>query len=432
MPRKNKGGLLARVNFPLYTIQILTSRHILVGGGGGSAKTGVANGFEIFELSHDGVQFIAEEVTRHETGPSVVMNCATYNDGKNTWIVAGQESHCQLYSVHSRVVTLENGDIPKKSGIPNPEGLRQRKKSERSEENIRNNAERVEEIKDTNFNVKSKKLQLIVKSMDSIQTDFGEKEALQRIVRVSPSGKVMVTGGTDGRVRIWKFPQLLKLHDMEAHTKEIDDMDFNPDGNLLASIAKDGRAVLWDVTTGTKNKELTWNPPGNAKYLYKRCRFSMSEEKTPKTQLFTLSNAAVGKNPSYLQLWDTEAGLIVKSVSFRETLSALAVSDNGRFVAVGTMFSGSVDIFIAFSLQRVLHVAGAHSMFVTGLEFLPTRNDGPAITSNAETAVVSISVDNRICVHSLPFRYTVPIWVVIVCIILSIFCAFVFCSYMGI
>jgi len=43
--RRNKGGLLARVNFPLYTLQMLTSRHILVGGGGGSSKTGVANGF---------------------------------------------------------------------------------------------------------------------------------------------------------------------------------------------------------------------------------------------------------------------------------------------------------------------------------------------------------------------------------------------------
>lgn len=37
--------LLARVNFPLYTVEMLTSRHCLVAGGGGSAKTGVANGF---------------------------------------------------------------------------------------------------------------------------------------------------------------------------------------------------------------------------------------------------------------------------------------------------------------------------------------------------------------------------------------------------
>lgn len=43
--RKNSEGLLARVNFPLYALQMLTNRHVLVAGGGGSSKSGVANGF---------------------------------------------------------------------------------------------------------------------------------------------------------------------------------------------------------------------------------------------------------------------------------------------------------------------------------------------------------------------------------------------------
>lgn len=215
----------------------------------------------------------------------------------------------------------------------------------------------------------------------------------------------MATGGTDGKVRLWTFPQLLRLYDVDAHGNEIDDMDFSPDSSLLVSIAKDGKAFLWDVKDGTKNKELTWTPPNGAKYMYKRCRFrKFAEEDKTRTDLFMLSNAVTAKNPSYLQLWDVRTGAIVKSASYKETLSALAVSDNGQFVAVGTMFSGSVDIFVAFSLRKALHVPGAHSMFVTGLEFLPTSLDGPAITSNTETAVVSISVDNRICIHSIPFR----------------------------
>lgn len=44
-PRRLKEGLLARVNFPLYSVEMLTSRHVLVAGGGGSSNTGVANGF---------------------------------------------------------------------------------------------------------------------------------------------------------------------------------------------------------------------------------------------------------------------------------------------------------------------------------------------------------------------------------------------------
>lgn len=43
--RRSKEGLVARVNFPLYCVEMLSSRHVLVAGGGGSAKTGVKNGF---------------------------------------------------------------------------------------------------------------------------------------------------------------------------------------------------------------------------------------------------------------------------------------------------------------------------------------------------------------------------------------------------
>lgn len=214
----------------------------------------------------------------------------------------------------------------------------------------------------------------------------------------------MATGGTDSKVRLWKFPQLHKLYDLNAHGKEIDDLDFSPDSSLLVSIAKDGKALLWSMKDGTKERELTWTPSDGAKYMYKRCRFRKVMEDKTRADLFMLSNAVTPKKPSFLQLWDANSGAILKSTPYKETLSALAVSDDGKFVAVGTMFSGSVDIFIAFSLRKALHVPGAHSMFVTGLEFLPSSLDGPAITSNTETAVVSISVDNRICIHSLPFR----------------------------
>lgn len=410
---------------------MLTGRHILVGGGGGSSKTGVANGFEIFELSHNGSQFIAEEVTRHETGPSVVMNCTTYNNEKKIWIAAGQESHCQLYNVSSKVVTVKNGEVIKPASDNTKENIRQRKNMDKGEETYVPE-ERIEEIKDDNSNIKSKRLQLIVKPLDSVQTDFSEVEPLQRIVRISSNGKFMATGGTDGHIRLWKFPQLYKLNDLDAHLKEIDDIDFCPDSTLIASVAKDGKAFVWNVNNGSKFKDLIWSPPNGLKYMYKRCRFRKLEEEKSKIQLFMLSNAIIGKNTSFLQMWDVNSGNIVKAISYKETLSALAVSDDGKFVAVGTMFSGSVDIYIAFSLRRALHVPGAHSMFVTGLEFLPTKLDGPTIASNTETAVVSISVDNKICIHSIPFRHTLPFWFVIILIIFSICGAFIFCSYLGI
>lgn len=106
-----------------------------------------------------------------------------------------------------------------------------------------------------------------------------------------------------------------------------------------------------------------------------------------------------------MQAWNPENGLLMNAIAIDESVSALSVRDDGRFVAVGTMFTGSVYIYIAFSLQRVLCIPSAHSMFVTGLEFLPFNNaDGPPISNNTEAAVVSISVDNRVCIHSLSYR----------------------------
>ncbi|XP_060518043.1 prolactin regulatory element-binding protein [Cylas formicarius] len=416
--KRNVEDILARVNFPLFTLQMLTNRHVLVGGGGGSSKTGVANGFEIFELSHDGRKFLVEEVTRHETGPNVVMNCAVFNDSKHSYLVAGQESHCQLYHVNTELITEENGMV-QNIGNGN-EDLHQRKS-------------KVKDKTDNNKNV-HKKLKFVLNPSDSVQTDFNGLEPLCRVLRVHCNGKIIATGGTDGDVRIWRFPHLQPLAKLKAHSKEIDDLDFSQFGNYLVSVAKDGFAILWDYVKGTEITRLGWKQPEGSKYLYKRCRFGLVEGEKSKSTLYMLANptGVAKKQKSYLQQWIPEEATIKKSAEFDESLSALAVRDDGRFVAVGTMFSGSVSIYIAFSLQKVLNVAGAHSMFVTGLEFLPVSNlENYTICSAAEAAVLSISVDNQVCIHTLPYRRTMPLWMGIVILIFTLFMTFLFCSYIG-
>lgn len=54
---------------------------------------------------------------------------------------------------------------------------------------------------------------------------------------------------------------------------------------------------------------------------------------------------------SYLQRWFPHDGTLGKTAAINESLAAIAVRDDGRFVAVGTMFSGSVYLYVAFSLQ---------------------------------------------------------------------------------
>ncbi|XP_026288995.1 prolactin regulatory element-binding protein [Frankliniella occidentalis] len=440
-PTRNNDGLLARVNFPLYTLQMVTSRHILVGGGGGSSKTGVANGFEIFEISHNGETFVAEEAVRHETGPTVVMNSATYNDGKRTFLVAGQESHCQLYHVRLSVENEKRNSISsadQKEAQSNDNQTRQRKKrnstSETSDKTSSNKSEKQKDkVTSNGVNKVQKRLHFEIKPSDSIQTDFSKEEPLQKVVRISRNGEIMVTGGTDGFIRVWQFPTMNKLLNIKAHTKEIDDLDICPDSATIASISKDGACCLWNSKTGKKTSTLTWEIPANSKYLYKRCRFGIRGNGTDFDSLFTLANPVgrAGNLKSYLQMWEPASGKLRRNHAFDESLAALAVRDDGMFVAVGTMFSGSVSIHVAFSLQRIMNVRNAHGMFVTGLEFLPTSLDGPAITCPYEAAVVSISVDNRVCIHQVPFRQTMPVWLVLVLMVILLCASFTVCSYFG-
>lgn len=322
------------------------------------------------------------------------MNMSLKNIDKRSLLVVGQESHSQMYIINAKVA------LP---GAKEPVGRRESTSGVRQ----RKDKDRVQQPGPQNAAADGvKRIEFEIKAADSVQTDFMQPEPLQRVVRISCRGKFMATGGLDGRVKVWNFPKMTPFADIKAHQKEIDDIDFSPDEKKVLSVSKDGMAIIWSVE-GKKLVNLQWTPPAGVKYLFKRCRYATIEGKTDRYRLFTISNplGKSGKVMGFLQSWNTETGRLENILGVEESLSALAVRDDGRFIAVGTMFSGSVSIYIAFSLQKVLHVAGAHSMFVTGLEFIPAlAKDGPPISSDAEASVVSFSVDNRICIHSLQYR----------------------------
>lgn len=333
----------------------------------------------------------------------MVMNCAVRSDKKHSFLVAGQESHCQMYNVLSKVIVEGAGDEATAASDS---------KQQRRDSNLRNRKQQHSGVEDIPVKAKQqpvgvRRLLFDIKPADSIQTDFTAKEPIQRVVRLSLNSRLMATGGTDGHLRVWNFPQMTLLRDIQAHAKELDDIDFSPDNGRVVSIAKDGKGCVWDVKSGKAVVELKWATPDNVRYLFKRCRFGAIEDRRDKCRLFTLANplGKAGKQRGFLQQWDPDTGDLTKAVAIDESLSALTVRDDGRFVGVGTMFTGSVSIYIAYSLSRVLHIPNAHSMFVTGLEFLPVLSrEGPSISSDCEAAVLSISVDNRLCIHSMPYR----------------------------
>jgi len=290
------------------------------------------------------------------------MNFALRIGGRRGYLCAGQEAHCQMYYIQPRVLSEDKGhgngvsdEKPAPADWSHGRGNLRQRNAHSGVESVTNGNKHP--LSTADILRQSQQLLFDIQAADVVQTDFLKgAEPLQRVVRISGNGQLMATGGTDGHLRVWTFPQMTLAAKLAAHSKEIDDLDFSPDSKVIISISKDAQGVVWELASGHIQHKLQWKTPEGAKYLFKRCRYGTVEAQKNNYRLFTIANplGKVGKQRGFLQHWDCASGQLRQAVAIEESLSSLAVRDDGRFVAVGTMFSGSVSMYIAFSLQVTL------------------------------------------------------------------------------
>ncbi|RWS29894.1 prolactin regulatory element-binding protein-like protein [Leptotrombidium deliense] len=448
--KRDKSHLLARVNFPLYTVKAVGERHILVAGGGGMAKTGISNALEIYELiyekSIDACR--AVRVAHFDTGSFIcckcfilmlflgnraIMSSAVFNEDNNFVLAAGGiDGMCIAYKMKYSVNGFDNESRRRSSGSidikDGGEGLRRRRLSSNSS---------VKDDKENDVNVLNRPLKknldsqsrlgddeypnigFVINKMRSIQSDFNNREGEEpfvKVIRFSNASKMLVTGGADGHIRCWKYPEFKKILDIAAHSDEVDDIDIHPEGNTILSVSRDGHGYVWNAKTGSKICELEYvlpisrNSVKPIKYNFRSIRYGIVEGDSSNLRIFTILNPVVRQkppNPSYLCKWNTKKYIIEKTVSVGpEVLSAMTISDDGRFLGVGTL-SGTIYVYISYSLQRLYRMPKAHNIFITGVEFLKSSRETQNLTGDKDASLISISVDNHIVVHHIPKQGTI-------------------------
>jgi WD40 repeat protein len=76
----------------------------------------------------------------------------------------------------------------------------------------------------------------------------------------SPDGKQLVSGGSEGALRVWNIDGA-KSHERElphvGHRRLVSGVSFSPDGKELISTGHDGRIIVWDVASRQPLRELT-------------------------------------------------------------------------------------------------------------------------------------------------------------------------------
>jgi WD40 repeat protein len=189
-------------------------------------------------------------------------------------------------------------------------------------------------------------------------------------IAFSPDGKLLASGGSDNRVRLWDPDTGKEVGALEGHKHHVNDIAFSGDGKWLASGSQDGELFLWEVDAGKVRRRF----PGHAAAIE---RLALS----PNGKV--LASRCQG---GALRLWDTDTGKEIRSLPIDRgrRVSPLAFSPDSKFLAFHNRPEKGiqlVDVAVGKEVRRFM----GHKDEVDGLAF---RADGAVLFSGGNDKTI--------------------------------------------
>lgn len=205
-----------------------------------------------------------------------------------------------------------------------------------------------------------------VNSRQLERTLQGHSSWLTRAVTFGPHGKMLASGGEDGKVCLWNWKSGQCLATFTNHRYAVWSVAFNPDGTILASGAADGKIRLWDLETHKCLSILQAHPNRAWSIAFSsdgQMLASGSEDGT-----VCLWDVSIPREPR-IQLKEQEPGRVF----------AIAFSPDGRMLASGNE-DGTIQLWDVVTLRRVNILKGS-TPWVWSVAFSP---DGETLASSSE------------------------------------------------
>lgn len=369
--------------YPLYALETQGSK-VVFGGGGGPSASGVPNILEIHDLDEESFPVLCLE----NTGKVACMGITAHPSGES--IVCGLDQLCQRYSVKQEDSTDSKGDDD-------------------------DDDSKTDETKDGDADKASATTsKIILIKENSVDTDKGA-DNYQKVARFNRTGTKLLTGGSEGIVRLWSYPDLKEMKQVEKMGDEIRDIQFHPNNDSCVVISSDGAAVIIPkefLTSKLSMKEqndkkikIAFSQSG-LKYSAVGCGFATDQT----TKHVLLYICIVHKtNPSYVVVYDADDNFkeVKRAKLVKDSVTKFVMSPNEDFFAVGTK-TGTIAIYNSHSLKMATSSV-VHSWIVTGVAW---SGDGKK--------VLSISPDMRVCATVCAVESNEVLYVILLSIFLFI------------
>ena len=168
-------------------------------------------------------------------------------------------------------------------------------------------------------------------------------------VRFSPDSEFLITGATDNKIKIWSIKEkggifggleIDQIKELNGHTGAIEEIQFSPDGKLIASAGRDYTVRIWDTETGKNIFILSG-------YISKVNSIDFDQAS---------HILASGHQDRYLRLWDLEKGKIVKTEAVhkevKKTIYPEDIISKVRFDKDGnSIFTSDNDLIHKWSIE---------------------------------------------------------------------------------
>nr|GAT53998.1 predicted protein [Mycena chlorophos] len=375
-------------SFPVYSAGFIDAKNLVLGGGGGSSRTGVLNKLRVYSVADDREITLVDELelARGEDSPmSIATNpeAGTLACGVNSppeQLAKGENENCRVYAFKEQKLALSG----------------------------------------THGTLTS-----------------GDLDDYQRITVLSPNGDMLAVGGTNS-LQLLSYPSLAPIALPIKSDAEIYDAAFSQTTLVVATTAS--LLVYALPSTASKDSPAKSKKKGKEKAAGAADLELLQTIKAPETisklsasdfraaafhpensdVLYTVSNTIPGRSKSrkpasrqaYVCVWNTSSWKVdkVKKVADK-SITCFVASPDGKYLAFGD--SGCrIGMLDATSLSPVATILTAHEFPSTTLTFNPTS-----------TLLVSGSADKVVRVVSVPAHVPKSSWTLILLILLTIIMA---------